>query len=172
MPLKDTDKGYTKVLERINMLQGVGIGVGITEASGAVPKISNSGEVSSLTVYDVAAANEFGLGVTQRSFVAGWFDQNFQKNQTLISKAVTRIIWSNASLFAAVSGLGMRLKNSMKKRIKEHGQGQYPGNTEGTIAKKHSDIPLIETGQLYDAINYEITVPGSGTTQGIDDGTD
>lgn len=171
--VKDVDKGYKKVLIRANQLHGVVIEVGLSEASAAVPKINPRGEFSELTLGDVAAVHEFGLGTSpRRSFVADWFDFNLLKNKAILFKATTKMLYGKGSLFGALSGLGMRFRNSMKKRIRTKSDPQYPPNSAATIKRKGSNIPLIETEQLYDSIGYEVKGFAEGVLGQVSEGSD
>ncbi len=107
---------------------------------------------SDLTVSEVGSFHEFGLGVPQRSFIRGWFDEAVEENRALIASQLKLAILGKLTLEAALERIALKMEASIKKRIAARGNGAYPGLAASTIKRKGSSVPLIDTGQLRAAI--------------------
>ena len=71
----EKDNGWRKLKKTADELaRRPGVTVGIHANAGAAAKKERGKEASGETVLDVAIANEFGLGVPERSFIRAWFD--------------------------------------------------------------------------------------------------
>lgn len=144
--IRDTDKGFQAFLERAREAsKGAGVSVGVHAAEGA------EAEEGGLTVLDVAIFNEFGLGVPERSFLRAWIDENTAVNTELLRRAAVMALKGGKTLPQALELLGMKFAGGIQSRI---AQGISPANAPATIAKKGSSTPLIETGQLRQAITH------------------
>lgn len=146
--ISDTDKGFHAFLERAReAAKGAGVSVGVHAAEGA------EAEEGGLTVLDVAIFNEFGLGVPERSFLRAWIDENEAQNSELLRRAAKMALKGDKTLHEALELLGMKFAGGIQQRI---AQGISPANAPATIAKKGSDKPLIDTGQLRQAITHAV----------------
>jgi hypothetical protein len=149
LTIRDRDRGYKQLRERARGLRAKhAVGVGITGTTGA--QIA-SGE---LTVLDIGTIHEFGLGrVPQRSFVRAWFDELAPKNKRRVMLIAQRVLKGQLSERRGLELLGLEFQASMQARIT---RGIAPPNAPATIAKKGSSTSLIDTGQLRQAISYEV----------------
>ena len=109
------------------------------------------------TVLEIAASNEFGLGVPRRSFIADWFDQNLQKNEQFIVRMMKAVASGKLTKERAFELIGLKFQGDIQKRISA---GIPPANAPATIKAKGSSTPLIDTGQLRQSITYVVNPKG------------
>lgn len=144
----------SKALQAILSDYDMRISVGIHAEQGSLAHTDEFGE-STQKLIDVAAANEFGVGVPERSFVRGWSDEKQAENNkravSEVQKAFTKSVnsQSGSSLFrdldTALERTSLAFEASMRARIHA---GIRPENAPSTIARKGSATPLVDTGQL------------------------
>jgi hypothetical protein len=108
-----------------------------------------------LTVADVGSFHEFGLGVPQRSFIRGWFDEAVGSGElgALLSAQLKLAVAGKVTLDQALERVGLKVEAGVKKRIT---QRIPPPLAPSTIAKKGSSVPLIDTGQLRASIRAKV----------------
>lgn len=137
--------------EMARLLRGLDleITVGIHEDEGS----ESHGD--GLTTADVGAVHEFGLGVPQRSFVRGYFDDNQAEIEDLQTVALQHIL-DGADPAAEAGRLGLKLEGGMKERILAR---INPPLAESTKARRgESAVPLVDTSQMIGAIRSKVTV--------------
>lgn len=111
-------------------------------------------KVSSATVAEVAAYNEFGTktksgarGIPSRPFIRG----TLKDNKKTIATAASRILFHEPNAFH--DKMGLFLVSLVRKKIRE---GISPENAKKTVRQKGSSTPLIDTGQLIGSLTYEV----------------
>lgn len=138
----DKDMGYRELLKRLAGAKQVSVLVGIRGAQG-----------SDLVTY--AAANEFGTErIPERSFLRATVDNERVKYTGLLEQAADRLLDGDTPA-AAFGILGMVAVGDVQRRIRNR---VPPPNAPLTIAKKGSDVPLIDTGRLRQSIDYVVEV--------------
>lgn len=149
--IKDLDKGYAALKERVERMLRVGVSVGVHDAEGSQEAEGSDGA----TLSEVAAFNEFGTeNIPRRSFLADWADENAEQHKVLISKIARAVVQGKLpSLEAGLNRMGLQFVGEIQQRI---AAGIAPENAPSTIARKGSSTPLIDTGQLRSAITYQI----------------
>lgn len=147
MTIKDVDKGYNALFRAVGNIKNGSVDVGIFADVGA--KKQSPG----LTVLDVATFNEFGLGVPERSFIRAYVDENEARIKAMIKALALLIVQGKITRDAALEKLGVKIQGEIQKRIAD---GIEPANAPATIAKKGSDKPLIDTGQLRSSVTYKV----------------
>jgi hypothetical protein len=121
--------------------------VGIHEDEGA----EDHGD--DLTIADVGAIHEFGLGVPQRSFVRGYFDENAPRIEQAQDAALVRIL-DGADPETEAARLGLQLEGGMKARILAR---IAPPLAESTKRRRgESAVPLVDSSQLIGAIRSKV----------------
>ena len=116
----------------------VTVGVHEEEGSKTHPNPDEKGEP--ITVAEVAANNEFGLGVPQRSWLRGWVDTtDFQQ--------VIKVTSDDAAHLAET--IAPQLEASIKARIRT---SIPPPNAPRTIQRKGHGNTLIDTETFINAI--------------------
>jgi hypothetical protein len=98
--------------------------------------------------------HEFGIGNPPRSFLRSTFDENLRNYQLFLSRSWGQALSRGSGDFAtSLARVGLKIKNDVVNKINA---GIKPGNEESTIARKGSSTPLVDTGQLKAAINFEV----------------
>jgi len=122
--------------------------VGIHEEEGAE-------EHGDLTNAELGAIHEFGLGVPQRSFIRGYFDENAAEIEQAQDEALNNIVFG-ADPRAEAERLGLKLESGMKERILARID---PPLAESTKRRRGaSAVPLVDTSQLLGAVRSKVTV--------------
>lgn len=148
MPVKDTDKGLKALLGRLKNGKRLSLTVGIHGPEGSEPE-----QGTGVTILEVATINEFGIGVPERSFIRGWYDENEVKNYDILRKIGYAV---HKGIYDARTGLervGLVFVGDIQRRM----QGLPPPNAPSTIAKKGSSTTLVDKGQLKSSILSKVT---------------
>jgi len=149
--------------ERITITVGVHADAG---AEGHRPA-NDTGAGRAVTVADVATWNEFGTGdIPQRSFVRAWFDESQDFIKDALRSQMALVAQGKLTADKAAERVALACEGSMKRRI---ARGIPPPNAPETIERKGSSKPLINTGQLRNAIRGKVTL-GSGAPEGGTEG--
>jgi hypothetical protein len=142
MTVRTVDRGATALLARMReRARAVEVGVLGAEA--------RREEGDGVTVADVAAWAEFGLGQPRRSWLVDWIEANgpaLAERTRIESRAV---IAGERTKAQALGRLGLWIQGQIQQRI---ANGIDPENAESTIRKKGSSTPLIDKGQLRSSI--------------------
>lgn len=145
--ISDTDKGFAAMVARLKA-SGPSVRVGILEPD----KQHSNGR----TVGEVAQDAEFGAaarGIPQRSFLRAGVDELEPQIRAELKAAAVHFADGKASKEACLQQVGARVASMLANRLRK---GIAPANDPKTIAKKHSDTPLVDTGLLADSITYAI----------------
>ncbi len=147
--VRTIDKGANALLARLDKAarQRV-LTVGIHEEEGAAE------EGNGVTVADVAAMAEFGLGQPQRSFIGAWADEKKTDHENDLRKLGEALV--KGTITDPVQGfdqLGEAYVGQVQARI---ASGISPPNAPSTIAKKGSSTPLIDDGVLRSSVTKRV----------------
>lgn len=110
-----------------------------------------------LTVAEVGAFHEFGLGVPQRSFIRAWFDESVEKNRELLRSQLALVVAGKLPLETALERVALKCEADVKRRIRNR---IPPPLAPETVRRKGSSVPLIDTGQLRASIRGKASVEG------------
>jgi hypothetical protein len=154
-PIKDTDRGYRKLIKRIDGLarRPLEVVVGVLGSDAEKPHRSPDGE-SEATIVEIALWHEVGAGVPRRSWLRDWYDEERDQNIRRI-----RVMARNALKAAggderkALEIFGIKAVASIRRRIKA---GIAPPLSEVTIDRKGSATPLIDKAQFIQSISWEV----------------
>lgn len=148
----DTDKGLKKILKELSEFKNKCVKVGI---------LSDSGEVNGVAIVDYATRNENGVmsksggwKIPPRPFIKGWADTNKDKISNMIGKLYGQVTTGKLTSEEALKKLGVFGKSGIQSYIR---RGNFTPNAPSTIKNKGSSQPLIDTGALRNAVNYEVT---------------
>lgn len=150
--IKDVDQGYQKTLHIFRNL-GLSLSLGVMGEAGARPHRDPNGKAGALTVGEVAAIHELGLGVPERSWLRAWFEANHKMVIADVKAGMVQIAQGRLTPEALLDLLGQKYVGEIRKRIQA---GIDPPLAQETIDRKKSSTPLIDTGQLWSAITYEV----------------
>lgn len=162
----DKDTGYKQALAAITELAAgdphVTIGV-----HGKDNDPYRRGQGAPVTTAQIATFHEFGTldrfedpspagdgrqGVPQRSFLRSTADEKRREYSALIARGIGRVIDGTMALDRALGIVGAKAVGDVQNKI---ASGIEPPLTEETIERKGSSKPLIDTGQLRQAIDWE-----------------
>ncbi len=105
-----------------------------------------------------ATRQEFGYGVPERPFLRPWFDAYERRNAVALKSIALAAVFEDKSRDELLSEFGEKAANEIKDGIRSR-RWPYKDNEESTIRKKGSRIPLIDTGEMLDHIDYKIGEP-------------
>ena len=149
----DRDRGFGKVVRRLQSLRGMTVTVG-HHAGSAYP--------DGTPIAQVAAAHEFGApskGIPPRPALGPTADANSKRYVEQLTSLNARMLTGGAGAtpegVAAVFGAGVA--NDIKRAITTL---QEPPLKPATIAAKGSTKPLIDTGALRDGVEARVTKGG------------
>jgi hypothetical protein len=116
---------------------------------------------SGLTVAEVGGFHEFGVsafqlpsgavhpGIPQRSFIRAWFDESQAFIAETLQSQMALVVAGKLTAEKAGERIALAFEGSVKQRI---ARGIPPPNAPATIEAKRSSKPLIDTGQLRNAV--------------------
>lgn len=124
---------------------------------------SLEGEDRILTNPEIAAKNEFGVGVPRRSMLRMPLHlhgdrvlKDAKVDATVQFKEVARAPVATAKRF--LKRLGIAGENLVQEAFDTRGFGSWKPNAPLTIALKRSDAPLIDKGELRRAVDSRVVV--------------
>lgn len=147
MSVTDRDNGFKALVARMKFeTQGISVGVD-----------SRPHDPTGIPTDEIAMAHEFGIGVPERSFLRAWVEDNENVIFGMLRKWAAAIVTGEITYAEAQQRFGEFAVNSIRSRII---RGIDPPLLPETIDRKETGrfatIPLINTGQLHDAIIYQI----------------
>lgn len=108
------------------------------------------------TTADIAAVNEFGTedgSIPERSFMRSTLKQERANIRKLSKKLLAKIVKGQITTDQGLAHLGQYLADRIQQKIVTL---RTPPNDPQTIKRKKSSNPLIDTGQLKNAITYRV----------------
>lgn len=159
------DTGWSSVVQTVSRLGSVHVRAGVVGEKAEAP---NGG--GRITNGEAAIFNEFGTGdghIPARAPVQRTFKREGGRVQAFLAEAARKAVLGAASPELALRDVGAWAESEIRRTIAE---GVPPPNAPTTIALKGSDHPLIDNGDLLDAVGYQIATTNNGPT--LDDGYD
>ncbi|MGM8939554.1 hypothetical protein ACS8E2_12760 [Psychrobacter glaciei] len=108
---------------------------------------------SSISIKDLAAIHELGLGVPKRPFVAPALNKNRANYIKYVGRQITPIIRRRQSMNATWQTVGVMAVADIQKYMVT---AKFTPLAPSTIKRKGSSKPLIDTGQMRQAITYRV----------------
>ena len=149
--VNDRDLGLNKILKEIKKFKGAVVKAGILQGSGSVDGVS---------IVEYATRNENGVAgkkgkwkIPPRPFIKGWVTNNQKQIASTIQRLCGEVASGNITADGALNRLGVFAKSGIQSYIR---RGDFVPNAPATIRKKGSSQPLIDTGALRNAVNYEV----------------
>jgi hypothetical protein len=107
-----------------------------------------------LSILEVAIFNEFGTEHTpERSFIRAYVDENQDKIRGWLKALMPSVIKGARTREQVLQLIGVKMVAEIQARISS---GISPANAPGTIIRKGSSTPLIDTGALRSAITFKV----------------
>lgn len=115
-----------------------------------------------LTIVELAAIHEFGspaAGIPERSFIRSTIRDKESEIAKLLKQAAKGVVSGKVSLVRALNLIGQWAVKEIKSKIVA-GAGIPPPLAQATIKRKRSSRPLVDTGQLKNAITHVVIEDG------------
>lgn len=129
-----------------------GVEVGVITGTGEHPNATGG-----QTIAEVAAWNEFGTSrAPERSFIRSTMHEQRHAYLATIAALMRRVLRGDITARRAAELLGLQAQSDVRDKITSL---REPPNADSTAAKKGSDNPLIDTGQLRKAIAWKEVTP-------------
>ncbi|CAP41316.1 hypothetical protein [Bordetella petrii] len=146
--VKTIDRGLNRLMVQAQALDGAGVKFGIQADAGADP-------ASGVDLLDIAIYNHYGTEhIPARPFIGDFAE----KNGRVLGQAMDRVAMAvqdgRLSADAGLDQLGTFAERHQKAHVQQS-RGWAVPNAPSTVAKKGSDVPLIDQGVLVNAIRYE-----------------
>jgi len=124
-------------------------------------------------VIDIAIIHEFGahgagkrhnVMIPERSFLRSTFDRTVNARNEIVKGLIGKILIGSMTVERALDQMGVRGVSDIKTTIQKS-IGIKPLNPS-TIKAKGSSVPLIDTGQLINSIQYQKVMQSKGGAVG------
>lgn len=102
------------------------------------------------TVGDVALWHEYGIGVPERSYLRGWYEENYQTIKNDLRRTGRHVLKGKTQLREAFTSLASKYKKSVQYRMM---QSIGPALSTTTVQKKGHNRSLIHTGHLLSSVS-------------------
>ena len=145
--IKQSNPGWLKRLLK-GYGKGAEIAVGFPMGSDSAASSYPNGQ----KVVDVAARNEFGIGVPERSFLRTGGSEFVDESSALFVKAV-KAVNNGAKLEDEADKIGLKAVSFVQSKIVSLSD---PANKQSTIDRKKSSNPLIDTGLMRQSVVHEV----------------
>lgn len=127
---------------------------GMSVTIGVQGKDAGAKKEGGLTNVQVASYHEFGTeNIPQRSFIRSNDEKNKAQYKKVIAEIKDKIIFGQMKVDQGLGLLGEKVRADIQAGIRA---GIEPALSEKTIKAKGSSVPLIDTGQLIQAITYDV----------------
>lgn len=150
------DRALQALKKRLAQFNAAKVEVGILAAHGGALKPPGG----DLTLAEIGLLHEYGdpaSGLPERSFIRKTALDQAKKIADFEAKLMTLVIDGKLTPMRGLALLGAMMAAEVKKTI-TGGRVGGPPLAPSTIAAKGSSKPLIDTGTLVGAINFEVTV--------------
>ena len=154
------DRGHDALMQRVRLAQGkkYDLQIGIPDDVG--DRVHD--EESGLTISELGAIHELGLGVPERSFIGGWFDENRDRVIARVRQASADLVSGRIkNLELSLGNIARLYAEEMKARMDA---GIAPELAEATVEKKRRkgaprpETPLEDTLLLRNSISGKVVV--------------
>ncbi len=150
----DERKLWDKQIAQIEQLGNSYVLVGFQE--GSVTKTAKKGtekKKGGESMPTIAAKNEYGIGVPARPFLRPAFDENRERINAFIAAQYTQILNNQSTV---KKSLGLIGQVGVQLVIEKINSIYSPPNSPATIARKKSSKPLIDFGQMRQAVTFKV----------------
>lgn len=153
-------EGWKKLLQRVKRVGDAKVAIGVLADRGGEEIHTGKGNI---TLLELAAIHEFGspaAHVPERSFIRGAFDDpEYRDELRAAEKQAAKLYINGKPLEACLELIGMAAVAVIRRRITAHIPPPLKPETIKRKTRKDGktgDVPLVDTGQLINAISYEV----------------
>ena len=144
----DIDLGWKQIKRNLMSLNNTSVSNGFPSGG------KTSGRYSMEELASVAFENEFGTSTTpKRSFLRSSFDSNLQSTKEAIRKNIILLEKNVIGANSVLTNLGKFSVRQIKQKIRF---GRFKKLSPITVRKKGHDVPLLETGQMFNSVQFKI----------------
>lgn len=151
-------KGLERLRKAFEKYKGTTVKVGLFGGGTREEQEIGAGSERALSNLEIGVIHEFGSSdgrIPERSFIRATFAAKRAEYQALFRRFAEKGFKGPINWRQAFELVGMRVTADMKNRITS-GDGIPPPLAPSTVARKGSDRPLVDTGQLVNAITYVV----------------
>ena len=148
----DNDLGWKRIKTKFAFLNNKEIKAGVLSSAGTEKNGKPIAQVAAWNEYGTKASASRPWDVPARPFLSMTTDEK-KGWQTKTTQCVDNIV-SGAEVMAELNAVGETMKKDIKNIIGQ--SGKFVPLAPSTIAKKGHSIPLMDTGSMYDSIDYEV----------------
>ena len=146
MKVIDNDLGWKQIRKNYNKMNGRTIKAGVLEGAGNYAK--------GQSLANVATWNEYGTRrIPSRPFIAIATDEH-KGWQSEVKSQMFVVMSPQGNVRDSLGEIGKQMKTDIRNVMGD--KGKLTENAPATIARKGHDLPLIDTGKLRDAIDFEV----------------
>lgn len=142
---KCSDGGLENYLRQVDALDGRGVKIGVQ---------ADAGTQDGVSLVDIAIFNEMGTAdIPARPFIRDFA----QKNERVLSEVMERMagkVEQGTPVDAALATLGEFAQQHQQAHVRGS-KSWAVANAATTVARKGSDVPLVDQGVLVNAIRWE-----------------
>jgi len=153
------DRKLRDLKRKADKMDHAHVKVGVLSSKGGDAKHVDS----DFTLVELIAIHEFGSAdgsIPDRAPIRITFETNQEEMAKFTSALVRQMVEKGMELVRTLDLLGQKGVSEIKKTI-THAYLPRPLKPD-TIARKGSDRPLVDTGQLLNSIQYEVSLNGDG----------
>ena len=144
------------IKSRIAMVTSQEVRVGLAGPEAKLDHVGRDGKSAGLTVEELAAIHEYGVGVPERSFIRSTANANHRSISRQYQEGLRAAIRGTGGSADGLHAIGRLLSAEMKRKL-EH--GRLPPLAASTLADPNRDprgLPLVDTEQILGAIGWEV----------------
>ncbi len=166
MAVKVIDRGWDPLRKGMKAIKDSGNYVKVGVLGSSKPRVNGD----PIDAVSLAVIHEFGspaAGIPERSFIRSSFEIHRGEYFSLMRQTVPNIYAGKATVKKMLEVIGLKAANDIKHGIKQ--EGIPPPNATSTVLHKHSDKPLVDTGQLVNSISWSVVDRNSPDFKGESD---
>lgn len=149
------DKPWRTLRANLKGVDGKALRVGVLASTGGMAQHSDR---THLSLIEIAAIHEFGspaANVPERSFIRRTFLEKSDAFKVVIAKVAKALVQGKLDPQRALELLGVWASTEVRNTV-ALGPHIPPPLKEETVRRKGSDRPLVDTGRLLGAIQWEV----------------
>lgn len=153
------DMGWNRAVREVLLADNSNVKVGFPE-KGKLKNPQNAHSKDMSDMVTVAAVHEFGApskNIPVRSFMRSTFDENIENIKKIQEREYGKLLAGKSTVEMSLGRIGLWFKSKVQKKIRDL---KEPGLKASTVAKrrKHSDNPLVDTGQMVQSVQHEVNI--------------
>lgn len=148
------DRGWMRIKADATQLAGQGVKVGLRSTAGT--------SADGVRIVDYATFNEFGTEhIPARPFMRRTADTAEGKVSAAAKTLAKNLVAGRLNVNQVLDQLGLLYQSLIRNTIRSTPSWAAP-NAPATIRRKKSSVPLIDTGMMLGAVDFERTKIGPG----------